>query len=138
MSGFQDLADRLAELQDIPSRIAGEVASGITEGLRQQFDASTDPYGQAWKPLRPQTIKRKGGDSRILRREDVLSSETIARPTAGAGIEITSVAYGQFHQNGTQHMVSRKVLPDGDELPEAWQDLIDAAATAAVRKALRA
>lgn len=137
MSGFRDLADTLAELEDIPSRIAGEVADGITEEIRQQFDRGCDPYGTPWAPLKPQTVRRKGGDKRVLRRGDVLSSETIARPTAGAGVEITSVEYGMRHQGGTVHMVARPVLPDGGELPEAWQEVIGDATDRATAKAMR-
>lgn len=137
MSGFAELADRLADLDGIPSRISARVADGITEQIRQQFDAGRDPYGRSWAPLLPQTIRRKRGDSRILRRTDVLSSETVARPTSGAGIEITSVEYGQHHQSGTMHMVARRVLPDGDELPEAWQEIIEEASSKAFRKAMR-
>lgn len=137
MSGFADLQDRLAELEGIHSRIAGEIADGITEEIRRQFDAGVDPYGDAWAALLPSTLKRKGGDARILRRTDVLSSETIARPTQGAGIEITSVDYGSYHQCGTVHMDARPILPDGDALPEAWEDVIDTAYTRAVGKAMR-
>ncbi len=137
MRGFRDLADTLAELEDIPSRIAAEVASGITEEIRQQFDRGCDAYGKPWAPLKPQTVRRKAGDRRVLRRTDVLSSETVARPTAGAGIEITSVEYGMRHQGGTKHMVARQVLPDGGELPEAWQELIESAADRATAKAMR-
>lgn len=136
MPGMAALAERLAELEDIPSRIAGEVADGITEELRQQFDGGHDPYGNAWKPLKASTIKRKGGDTRILRRTDTLSSETVATPRRGAGVEITSVDYGRFHQTGTENMTARPVLPDQDELPEAWQEVIQEATDTAFRKAL--
>jgi phage gpG-like protein len=135
MSGFAALAETLAELEGIPSRIAGEVAEKITEELREQFDRGVDPYGTPWAPLLPSTVRRKGGDTRILRRADALSSETVASPTSGAGIEITSVAYGQFHQLGTKHMTERKVLPDSGELPPAWQEIIQTATDNAFRKA---
>ncbi len=138
MSGFDDLAARLAELEDIPSRMAGPVAAGITEEIRQQFDAGVDPYGEAWAPLLPSTVKRKRGDARILRRTDALSSETVARPTRGSGIEITSLPYGGVHQVGDgSRMVARPVLPDGDELPEAWQDIIEDTRARAFAKAMK-
>lgn len=138
MSGFADLADRLAELEDIPSRIAREAADGITEEIRTQFDAGLDPYGAPWAPLLPQTVRRKAGDRRILRRTDRLSSETVARPTSGSGIEITSVDYGGVHQVGDgTRMVARPILPDGAELPESWQDIIETASSKAFKKALK-
>lgn len=134
---FADLASALAELEGIPSRIAREVADGINEELASQFDRGTDPYGKPWAPLRPETVRRKSGDARILRRADELSASTEARPSAGAGIEITSIEYGQFHQSGTKHMPRRAVLPDEGELPPAWLDIIDAATEKAFAKVLR-
>lgn len=138
MAGFADLQERLAELEGIPSRISSEVASKITESIRQQFDAGRDPYGNPWAPLLESTVRRKRGDRRILRRSDALSGETIARPTSGAGIEITSEPYGGVHQEGDgSRMVARPILPDGAELPEEWQEIIETATENAVRKAMR-
>lgn len=135
--GFQALAERLSDLEGIPARITAEVADDITEEIREQFDVGADPYGRSWSPLMASTLKRKRGDGRILRRSDVLSSETVARPTSGAGVEITSVEYGQRHQLGTKHMVARPILPEGDELPESWQEIIEDATSKAVKKAMR-
>ncbi len=137
MSKFSDLASTLADLEDIPSRIAGEVASGINELIQDQFASSSDPYGNPWAPLLPSTVRRKGGDTRILRRTDALSSETIARPSSGAGIEIRSVEYGGYHQGPAAHRVARPVLPDEGELPESWQEIIESKTEAAFSKALK-
>lgn len=136
MAGFADLADRLAELEDIPSRIAGEVADGINEEIRQQFDAGTDAYGRPWKPLLPQTVRRKRGDTRILRRTDALSGETVARPTSGAGIEITSLDYGGVHQAGAT-LAKRAILPDGSDLPKSWEAIIETASDNAFAKVMK-
>lgn len=136
MAGFQDLTERLAELEGIPSRIAKEVAEGISVLVKAEFDGAHDPYGRPWKPLLPSTLKRKGGDSRILRRTDALSSGTNVVPASGAGVEIISVEYGEKHQTGTRNMVARKILPDGSDLPKQWEDLIQEASDRAFKKAL--
>ena len=135
MSGFADLAATLAELEGIPSRIAAECADGITEQIRQQFDAGCDAYGNPWEPLLPSTVRRKRGDTRILRRTDKLSSQTTAHPTGGAGIEITSLPEGQFHQGGTRNMDPRPILPDGGDLPTAWEEIIQGATDRAFKRA---
>ncbi len=135
MSGFRALADALAGLEDIPSRIAGEVAEGINEQLHQQFDTGTDPYGSPWAPLMASTVRRKGGDARILRRTDAMSDSTIARPTSGAGIEIRSLPYGGVHQAG-ETIVKRAILPE-DDLPPAWSAIIATATEKAFTKVLR-
>jgi hypothetical protein len=137
MSAFDDLAATLAELDDVPSRISSEVADGINVLIADQFASGSDPYGAPWAPLLPQTVRRKGGDARILLRSDDLAAQTVARPTSGAGVEITSVGYGGRHQGGTKHMVARPILPDGGELPESWQEVIDTATESAFKKALR-
>ncbi len=136
MAGFADLAANLAELEGIPSRIAKEVADGIGALVADEFESGTDPYGRAWKALLPSTLKRKGGDSRILRRTDALSGSTLAKASSGAGVEIVSLEYGEKHQTGTKHMVARKILPDGSDLPEAWSEVIDIATQNAFKKAL--
>lgn len=137
--GFADLAARLRELEGIPSRISGEVAKGINTEIQKQFTSGNDPYGRAWAPLLPQTVRRKGGDRRILRRTDKLKSETVARPMSGAGVEVTSLSYGGVHQVGdpSHNLVARPIGPDGSELPESWQKVIDKASSDAFKKALR-
>ena len=134
MSGLDAVIANLGELQSVPSRAAKAIAMRLTAELNDEFTGEHDPYRRAWAPLLPQTVKRKGGDARILRRTDALSVETVALPASGAGIEITSLEYGQFHQTGTRHMVARPVLPGGSELPKAWQDIIEEEIDAAFRK----
>ncbi len=135
MSGFADLAANIGELAGLPSRISKRVADGIDKLLNDQFDAETDPYGNAWEPLLPQTVKRKKGDSRILRRTDNLVARTTAVASAGSGVELVSEDYGGVHQVGYVNMVARPILPDGAELPEEWQDIIDGEFEDAMKKA---
>ncbi len=130
MAGFADLAAILEELEGIPSRVSSEVAQGINALLKEEFDNGTDPYGNPWTPLLPQTIRRKGGDTRILRDTDALSSGTIAKASQGAGVEIVSIEYGQYHQ------ATRQILPEG-ELPTAWQDVIEQATERAFKKVMK-
>ncbi len=141
MAGFKDLMARMAELEGIPSRIAKEVAEGISALVADEFAGSHDPYGKPWKPLLPQTVRRKGGDTRILRRTDAMSSGITVKPTAGSGIAIdvgnTSTPYGEYHQSGTKHMVARKILPDGSSLPKAWEAVIEEASARAFKKVLK-
>lgn len=134
---FDGLIDTLSELDGIPSRIARTVADRLNEEIGDQFVRQTDPYGKPWAPLLPSTVRRKRGDTRILARTDELASTTEASPTAGAGIEITSVEYGQFHQSGTKNMTRRAVLPDEGELPPAWLDIIQEATDEEFAKAMR-
>ena len=127
MAGFRDLADRLDQLAAIPARISKPVAEAIDADLQEQFASGVNAYGNAWKPLLPQTVRRKKGDTRILRRTDALSAATHAIAKDEGGIEIVSATPGDFHQSGTKHMVARKILPDGSALPKKWQEAIASA-----------
>jgi phage gpG-like protein len=124
VAGIQDLIARLNELRKMPSRITKAVAARIDEELKAQFERSVNAYGNPWKPLLPQTVRRKFGDARILRRTDELSQGIAAKAASGSGIEITAPAYGQFHQTGTKFMAARKLFPDGKALPPAWRAII--------------
>lgn len=136
MAGIRDLVARLAELEGIPSRISKEVADGIGELVAAEFAGQHDPYGKPWAPLKESTVRRKG-HSRILSDSGLLSGSTEARPSAGAGVGITSIEYGTYHQTGTKFMVARKILPDGPDLPKAWSAVIDRAAQKAFAKVLK-
>lgn len=124
MASLDDMALALADLSSVPSRAATGAAKRINALIGDQFDAETDPFGEPWKPLEESTVRRKGGDRRILRRTDALAGATHAKPVRPAGIEITSLDYGMFHQTGTVHMVAREILPEG-ELPPEWEEAIE-------------
>ena len=137
MAGFADLAARLGELADLPSRITSDVATDINALLEQEFDDEADPYGRAWAPLAESTIKRKG-HSQILHETGALRAGTQALAMGGKGIEIVSLDYGQYHQSGTGTMPARKILPDGaNELPKAWSAAIEARYRAAFGKVMK-
>lgn len=126
MAGWDKLAHNLAELAKIPSQLSKPVAEAFNKLIYTQFANGQDPYGKGWAPLAPSTIRQKGHSS-ILVDTGKLAASTIAVPMSGAGIELRSIDYGQFHQFGTKYMVAREVFPARDELPLAWQ--------AAIRKA---
>lgn len=137
MAGFADLAARLGELAQVPSRIAGPVAADINDALQEEFEGEHDPYGRPWAKLAESTVRRKGHDQ-ILYETGALQNNTVARPTRGAGIEITSLPYGEYHQDGTSRMPARKILPDGaNALPPEWQESIDRNTEQAFRKAMK-
>lgn len=134
---LDQLAANLAELSSVPSRAARPAAEAITALLQDEFDSETSPDGEHWAALMPSTVKRKGGDDRILIRTEATRNNTYARPSAGAGIQIVTSEAALFHQTGTSHHAARPILPgDKDGLPAEWQDAIDDAVDAAFRKVM--
>lgn len=126
----------LAELEDIPSRVATGAATRINVELRNQFLNGTDPYGTQWKPLAPYTIRKKGHDTRLVE-TGALARDTKAVPLRGAGIEIRSNEKGAWHQAGGPNLPRRPVLPDRADLPDAWLDAIDTETEKAFKKAMK-
>jgi hypothetical protein len=122
-SSFRRLMDNLGELTTIPSRVAKAAAADINGFIQEEFDEEQDPYGDAWAPDAPSTVKKKGHD-RIMFETGETKDTTMARPTAGAGIEITSTQQAGYNQFPRGDVPARPVLPSRDELPEEWQDAI--------------
>lgn len=136
MSGvpqLDQLAAALEDLQHVPSRAASAASERISGLLAEQFAGGFGPEGD-WDPLLESTIRRKGGDARILIRSGEAQANTFARPAQGAGIEIQTLDYMSYHQSGTQHMAARPILPE-DELPEEWLEIIDEEVEAAFGRA---
>jgi len=119
------LADALADLSDVPSRAARGAAERINGMLAEEFASAHSADGEPWAPLMASTIRRKGGDARILIRSGETRDNTYARPLPGSGIEISSTEAAGYHQSGTSNMVARPILPDTGELPPEWEEAID-------------
>jgi phage virion morphogenesis protein len=136
MSGFRKLAENLARLASVPSRIAKPAAARINQLIAVQFSSGQDPYGKAWTPLMPSTVKRKRGDTRILIRTGNMSVVTAAASASGSGIELTSTQEGTFHQFGTVNMVARPIFPGKSNLPVSWRLAISEEYKSAFGKAM--
>ena len=134
---FRRLADNLAELAQVPSRVAAPVAADINEELARQFAQGSDPYGQPWQKLRPSTIRKKGHDLIMIDTGET-ERETRAVPMQGAGIELVSTEQAQHHQTPGDHgRPARPVLPNKADLPISWQKSIEKRTEEAFRKVLK-
>jgi hypothetical protein len=133
-----DLADRLGELAQVPSRAAAAACDGINLALEQQFADGVDPYGAAWAPLAERTLLKHGEPA--LTETGDMRDGTMAKPSRGAGIELTVPFPGAIHQTGAKRgawvMPARKILPEGGALPDAWKEAIDEAMADAFGKAM--
>lgn len=133
-AGLGQLEKHLAALASIPSKVSREVADGITEQLQTEFKQGTDPYGKAWKPLQPSTLK-SGRHPPPLTDSGKLRDGTVAQPMQGAGVSIVLGApYGVFHQYGTPKMAARPILPTKG-MPKSWSAIIRTAASRLLKKA---
>jgi len=132
-AGLDKLQKHLEQLASVPSQASREIADGITRELQKEFKQGTDPYGKAWKPLRPSTLK-SGRHPPPLTDSGRLRDGTLAQPMRGAGVQIVVGApYGVFHQYGTRRMARRPILPTG-AMPKAWSAIIRASVSRILKK----
>jgi hypothetical protein len=134
IAAMRSAAISLRALSRVPAQAAEDASRELEAVLRDQHGAEVDPYGNPWAPLKQSTIDRKGGDSRILRRSDVMLDDLQIRPSAGAGLTLTfGTAYAAFHQIGTKDMVARRLLPIA-AMPARWGEAIKRALDARFQK----
>lgn len=76
------------------------VGEELVESTRKRFSTKTAPDGQAWKPLKPQTVERKNGKGSIL----VFESYLLDLLRADAGDDFVDIGsaldYAALHQLG--------------------------------------
>jgi phage gpG-like protein len=138
------LKDTIRKLSDLPRATAVEAQEPINRLLRAEFRSGTDPYGQPWEPVKPQTIERRrvSRASTPLTDTRKLASGTRVELRLGnrAGLLIvTGAPYAYFHQVGFRAgrtpVPARRVLPQFG-LPAGWKLVLRDAARRAARKAV--
>ena len=129
------LADFIPKLERLASGSAiAEVRRQVAyDGLRlinAGYRDSTDPYGMRWEPL-------KYRDGKPLVKTGAFRDTWAAYPTPSGVRFLSGVDYGAYHQYGTRTIPFRRVIPmQRYGLPKAWSDIINAAYSKNVRKAL--
>ena len=137
MASLGRMRSTLERLSDVPARTAALAAPRINALIQAGFDAGTDPYGTAWKPLRPATLA-KGRFPPPLTATGRMRSGTKVRPRAGgrAGLVlVVGASYARFHQTGTRYMAARRIAPTRG-MPASWRREIVAASKEAGQSAL--
>lgn len=126
----------LKSLAKIPSQISAVAAPRITEQMQKDTRAARDPYGRAYAPHQPATVKRWGPHPLLdLTGAGIASLE--AKPLPGAGIAVTADEHMVFTQAGTPTQEVRAVMPNNPQLPAVWNRILEDAATEQVEKALK-
>ncbi len=125
---FAGLAAVIGELEgmaDLVGDICVESSAEIEQAIDSQFTLGTDPYGKAWAPLKASTLKRHPHrhDPPLTDTGAMRSSVTVQATMDFIGVTIADPA--GYHQDGTDHMVSRPIIPsDARGIPPAWEAAI--------------
>jgi len=103
-----------------------KVGQGVVAQIRNDFNASQDPYGNKWQALKyPRRAPRNTDNKPLVDSGKLRDSYSYRKIKMGLTIA-TTVKYAQYHQFGTARMVARKMLPEL-EAPQTWVDAIQAA-----------
>ena len=127
----------IEKLAYVPKRMAVIAAPKLSALLLEQFTSGRDPYGRAWRPLKPSTLAR-GRRPPPLTDKKKLRDGTKATP-GRAGIRLSvGASYGIFHQVGFHvgktWVAPRRILPQFG-MPATWKRALDESARQAVREA---
>jgi hypothetical protein len=138
ISQMGHLADRIADLAEVPSRAAKRVSLELVALLQEEFDEGHDPYGTAWKPLVEATLAKRSQTSLPpLTDTAKMRASLRVRPMRGAGVAITIDHPAAPHQTGWAGPQgsgpARPILPARSELPADWIDAIEASIVREVR-----
>lgn len=126
----------LKQLSRVPARVAAIAAPRIKARMKRDTRAQMNPYGQAYAPHLPATVRRWGKHPILNLSGDGIASLD-ARPAAGAGITVTADEHMRFTQGGTVHQEKRTVMPDNPSLPSSWRGILERSAADAMREALK-
>lgn len=119
-----DLQRLFSSAQSLPQDVLSEAQKRIDEDLELKYAFENDPYGRPWKQRKVQ------GDGHPLLDDtgDLKASRKVTINEDGS----LNISYedpkASFHQDGTDTMPARELLPDLDRgLPDSWNDILDAA-----------
>jgi hypothetical protein len=142
IAALASIQRQVDELSRMPRKLAAACAPEITKLLQAGYRAGTDPYGRAWRRLRPATLAKHGPPP--LTHHGKLRDGTRARLLDGnrAGLSIVvGKPYGAFHQVGFRvhdtKVAPRRVLP-AFGMPASWREVFKVQAARLAAEARRA
>lgn len=129
---------QLAEKDKWLGELAQRVSAGGVKLVADGFRSSTDPYGDAWAPLkrerrrdrkariRAEKAGRKPRGARILVRSGRMRASAGASPQGRTAKVVIPTWYARFHQEGTVKMRQRMLLPSDERgMPEKWGAMVE-------------
>ncbi len=123
--GLADVIGDLEGMTDLVDDICIEASEEIELAIDSQFTLGTDPYGTPWAPLKASTLRRHPHrhDPPLTDTEGMRRSVTVQATMASIGVTVADPA--GYHQDGTDHMVARPIIPsDAHGLPPTWEAAI--------------
>ncbi|MDX1536392.1 phage virion morphogenesis protein [Arsukibacterium sp.] len=79
-----------------------QVGEYLVESTQDRFQLELAPDGSLWDPLAPETIKRKNGDTRILRQSSTLVDTILYDASDDMLLVGSNMEYAATHQFGRE------------------------------------
>jgi hypothetical protein len=134
----KNAAARVAKFAaEVPQRVAKELAPLLDQRARDMFTNETDVYGRPFAPLAASTVRRKGGNSVPLYRDNLLGPGTYVLYT-GRRLVFTYGPKAGYAQDGDPGRGNRppRLLAPTFGIPKSWlADLATARARVAAKRA---
>ena len=137
MSDLNDLRLKLLAISvDTYTDAVAKMRDSIATVIEQEFATGTNPSGEEWAPLRPSTLKRGRHPPPLTATGTMRRGVVVTAHPHKITVDIPA-PYASFHQDGTEKMAQRAMLPNADELPDRWLDAMQKAVAAAVDEAAK-
>ena len=104
--------------RDGPTRALRAMRGAGDDLIRETFDRSREPSGQAWKPLARGPSRKRPGRRPLVKTGNLRSLASHGVIVGNTSVWKTS-RIGAFHQLGTVRIPARPFLPPG-RLPLTW------------------
>ncbi len=101
-----------------PARVLGALSRTGNDLIRETFDRSRAPTGEAWKPLARGPSRKRPGRRPLVKTGNLRSFASNGVIVGTTSVWATS-RIGAFHQLGTSRIPARPFLPPG-RLPLTW------------------
>lgn len=133
LEAVQRFLEDLREHVEATKAIHREMANVVYGQAQEAFENERSPAGDVWLPLKPETIRRKGG-SKKLYEEGTLQGTlyAVATPEYGeVGVSATAngFPYPAVHQYGSKHVPARPFMPldeNGEVLENTAEEIMAA------------
>lgn len=106
---FQAAAKRLMDLGANLAPMMADIAEGLLHSTQDRFRTKVDPDGNAWVPLKPSTLMKRGTGAGILVDTGNLSGDGLHHSWGNDFAEVAATPpYAKWQQEGTDPYV---ILP---------------------------
>ncbi|MCD1597870.1 phage virion morphogenesis protein [Rheinheimera aquimaris] len=79
-----------------------QIGEYLVEATQERFQLEVAPDGSLWEPLAPETIRRKNGDTRILRQRSTLVDTILYDASDEQLLVGSNMEYAATHQFGRE------------------------------------